>query len=100
MHLRCYAEGRKGQWEAVCLDFDLAVQGETFEEVHAELVQAIRGYLEYVQTLPERERAQFMRRRAPLAMRVKFLLFAVFSLFNHWWDRGPDRAEFTIACPA
>ena len=32
--LRCYAERHHGQWEAFCLDFDIAVQGSSFEEVY------------------------------------------------------------------
>ena len=31
--LRCYAEGRDGSWEAICLDLDIAVQGGSFEGV-------------------------------------------------------------------
>ncbi len=30
--LRCYAEGRNGEWEAICLDLDIAVQEKSFED--------------------------------------------------------------------
>ena len=44
--LRCYAEGRDGDWEAICLDLDIAVQGSSFEEVFRSLQEAISLYLE------------------------------------------------------
>lgn len=72
MIIRCYAVGREGDWEAVCLDFCLAVQGESFEEVRARLNESIEGYLEYVETLPEAEQRAFLRRRAPLSQRLEF----------------------------
>jgi hypothetical protein len=36
--LRCYAEREAPElWVAICLDFDLAAQGETFEDARARL---------------------------------------------------------------
>ncbi|WP_256445687.1 hypothetical protein [Skermanella sp. TT6] len=37
----CIAEGRDGEWEAFCLDLDLAVAGTSFEEVYRDLNKAI-----------------------------------------------------------
>jgi len=65
-YLRCYAEGRPGEWEAFCLDFDLAVQGESLPEVIESLDTAISLYLERVGELPAAEKSRFLRRRAPL----------------------------------
>ncbi len=102
MHvLRCYAEGRPGAWEAVCLDFDLAVQGESLEDVLGSLKKAIGMYLETVHELPEEERKRFLNRRAPLSLRLKFLWHVVRSVLAN--KDGPDRkarAEFLIPCPA
>ena len=44
--LTCYATGDSGGWEAICVDFDIAVQGKSFEEVFQELKVAIREYVE------------------------------------------------------
>jgi predicted RNase H-like HicB family nuclease len=49
--LHCYAEGRNGDWEAICLDLDIAVQGGSFEEVFGSLREAISLYLESVADL-------------------------------------------------
>ena len=70
----CYAEGGNGEWEALCLNFDLAVHGRSFEDVRQGLVEAIAVYLEYVQDLPVGERWQFLNRRAPLGHWVKYAL--------------------------
>ncbi|MCW0235312.1 MAG: hypothetical protein OJJ21_17060 [Ferrovibrio sp.] len=99
MILRCYAEGQPGQWEAVCLDFDLAVQGSDFREVIDSLQVAIREYLEIVHELPVEERAHLMERRSPLSMRLKFAWHVLRSI----WDGrngAKGRAEFTLPCPA
>ena len=45
---RCMAEGRDGDWYAIYVDLDIAVQGRSFPEVHDSLEQAIETYLERV----------------------------------------------------
>lgn len=85
--VRCYAEDEAGGWVAVCVDFDLAVQGDTFEEVYASLNQAIEDYLEDVAELPAEERARFFKRRAPLLERLRFLWVA---LRGGLWDATED----------
>lgn len=63
--IRCYAEGRRGHWEAYCLDFDLAVQGDNFRDVLDKLDNQIRLYVEGVMSLPPSERERLLNRRAP-----------------------------------
>ena len=96
----CYAEGRPGDWEAVCLDFDLAVQGGSFDEVYRELNESISMYLEYIRSLPEDERARFLGRRIPFALRLRFILALLVStlLKNSGNDR--DCAGFLLHCQA
>lgn len=77
-------KARPGNWEAVCLDFDLAVQGGSFDEVYRELNESISIYLEYVRSLPEGERARFLGRRIPFALRLRFILaLFVSTLFKN-----------------
>lgn len=97
--LRCYAEGRDDSWEAICLDLDIAVQGESFAEVLDSLNEAISLYLESVSELPEEERASLLNRPAPWSVRTRFLRFAVRSFFAHG-DDGPYRHQFTLPCAA
>ena len=51
--LRCHAEGRDGDWEAFCLDLDIAVPGRSFEDVFRALNEAIALHVEAVAALPE-----------------------------------------------
>ena len=51
--LSCYALGRQNSWEAICLDLDIAVQGDSFGDVSRKLREAISAYVEYVLKLPE-----------------------------------------------
>jgi hypothetical protein len=95
-YLRCCAEGRPGHWEAFCLDFDLAVQGESLPEVIESLSTAIALYLERVTELPAVERGRFLRRRAPFAG-FKFLWRALLiSLLRHSSRDGKTWAEFIV----
>jgi hypothetical protein len=70
--LRCYAERKHDKWQAFCVDFDLAVQGDTFDEVYASLDQAVHDYVQRVAALPEADRSRLLRRRAPFGSRVAF----------------------------
>lgn len=70
--VRGYAEERDGRWEAICLDYDLAVQGESLPEAIDLLEKAVADYHRYVESLPETERESFLRRRAPLWHWLRF----------------------------
>lgn len=72
--LHCYAEGRGQDWEAICLDYDIAVQGESFEDVATLLSEAIALYLDSLKDLPPADRERLLYRRAPLSLRLKFLI--------------------------
>ncbi len=98
----CYVEGGGTEWQAVCLNFDLAVQGRSVKEVQERLARAIQDYLEYVQTLPdESERERFLNRRVPLRTRIVFALRALVSALVV--PRGPggnQHLSYTVPCAA
>lgn len=97
--LQCYAHGRDGAWEAICVDLDLAVAGDTFEEVQNSLEIAIAEYLELVsQEAPEQQK-KLLNRRAPWFVRLslagKMLAFMIFG------GRSREaQASFPMPCPA
>jgi predicted RNase H-like HicB family nuclease len=97
--LHCYAEGRDGEWEAICLDLDIAVQGRSFEEVFASLQGAIALYLETVADLRPEDRRLLLHRSAPLSVRFKFLTHAVRGLFGDHDGRN-QRHQFTMPLSA
>ena len=94
---RCYAEGSRSGWEAICLDLDIAVQADNLEAVVDELNQAIRLYLESVADLPEAERAHLLERPVPLGLRLRFA-WAMISdaLLGH---EGRRRRHEGFTCP-
>lgn len=97
--LRCYAEGCNGEWEAICLDLDIAVQEKTFEAVFHALNEAIALHVEAVTALPETERAHLLDRPAPLSLRLRFLGYALRSLFTG--DDGDGyHHQFTVPSAA
>lgn len=65
--LYCYArqEG-PGLWVALCLNFDLAAQGETFDEAKARLDAMIDAYVEEALSGADQDHADaLLSRRAP-----------------------------------
>ena len=97
--LHCYAEGRDGDWEAICLDLDIAVQGSSFEEVFSSLQEVISLYLDSVTDLPPQDRPGLLHRPAPFAVRFKFLIQALRGLFERS-DGDRQRHQFTMPLAA
>jgi predicted RNase H-like HicB family nuclease len=97
--LHCYAEGRDGEWEAICLDLDIAVQGRSFEEVVTSLREAVSLYLETLADLEPKQRQSLLRRTAPLTVRLKFLVHAARALFSDHNDHS-ERHQFTMPLAA
>jgi|SRR6516164_115898 hypothetical protein len=96
--LRCYAVSREARsWEAICLDLDIAVQGDSFADVSRKLGEAIRSYVEYVVTLPEEDRERLMHRRAPWHIRFKFVSGTILTMLFHRPDGG-GRQSFGLPC--
>ena len=63
--LRCFAEGGSSGWEATCIDLDISVQGNSFEEVRAFLNDGIAMYFEHLMYYvsaksPAKERHDFV----------------------------------------
>lgn len=69
--LKCYVWGRRQVWEAICVDLDIAVSGDSAAEVEDALKVAVEGYLEAVAEMPPQDRQQLLHRRAPWHVRAK-----------------------------
>jgi hypothetical protein len=99
---RAYAEMRPdGRWEAVCLDFDIAVEGASLDEAVQQITKGVREYLDYVDKLPAEERRRFLRRRVPLSVRLSFAWRSLTTILlgRLAGDQRP-RADLTLSCPA
>lgn len=91
--LRCYAEREAPDlWVAICLDFDLAAQGETFEDARARLDAMIDDYVIDAWEGEDRPYADaLLHRRAPLRYWVKFWWFTAWRWLNHAHRDGKHR---------
>src|SRR5215204_7776206 len=70
----CFAHGREDQWEAICLDYDIAVAGRSFEEVRAILGEAIQTYIEDARRESKPSRSALLKRRSPWHVRLKHIV--------------------------
>ena len=68
------------QWIGFCTDLDIAVQGSDPEEAQEILRDAILAYVVTALELPSKEQVRFLRRRAPVNVRVELWL-------KHKWER-------------
>jgi predicted RNase H-like HicB family nuclease len=70
--LKCYAEQEEGVWVAVCLDFNLAAQADSYQEVKAKLESMISFYVREALTIDIAYADQLLSRRAPLSSWIKY----------------------------
>lgn len=74
----CFAHGRDGDWEAVCVDLDIAIQGSSFDEVRNLLNRAVSTYVADAEAESAEVRDSLLSRRAPwhvtAGMKLRFLL--------------------------
>jgi len=94
--LLCYAEGCEGRWEAFCLNFDIAVQGVSFESVRDKLTEAVQLYLATVNELPAADRKRLLARRAPISV----WLTPIYHLVKAALTRRDDRLRHEFTLPA
>jgi hypothetical protein len=97
--LLCFARGRANEWEAICLDFDLAVQGRSFDEVRDLLMESVTTYVEDVAKEDSRTADRLLNRRAPLHVRTHYLLGWILHVLGG--RHGSElQANFEIPCRA
>ena len=99
--LRCFAESVEGSWHAICVDLDIAAQGDSLNEVKQTLDSMVETYIEAAIGAPPDERIAMLSRKAPF--HVRFAYAANFFLSNLFANRnGHDKMSFIHhrACPA
>jgi hypothetical protein len=98
-NLLCFARGHEGSWEALCVDYDIAVQGASFDQVKADLEAAISDYVEAASSEDEATRIKLLARRAPWSVR---LIWTARILWSVWrlGANGDMSAAFPVACVA
>ena len=98
--LQCYAKGTDGDWEAICVDLDIAVDGHSMEDVRTRLYEAVKLHVESAFAEGDEAAYRLLNRRAP--MWVRFKLGASFLIHMLSGRRHDDdfRAGFDMPCPA
>jgi predicted RNase H-like HicB family nuclease len=80
--IKCYAKRQEGAWVAVCIDFCLATQGESFEEAKRKLEEQIYFYVD--EALQDKEYgSQLLCRRAPISSWVEYYFILLSNMINH-----------------
>lgn len=78
LFVRCFAEKRNGQWQAICLDFDLAAQGNSFEDAKHKLESQMYEYV--YDALAGEDQAyahQLLTRRAPYYLWLRYYWYSL-----------------------
>lgn len=99
-NLICYAQGRPGKWEAICVDLDIAVQGESVAEVQAALHAAISSYIEDAMKEPPEVARKLLSRRAPFWVRMRYAFDMARYGFRRHSRNGDGQAGFSVPCHA
>lgn len=79
LHVRCFAKVQDGQWVALCVDFSLAAQGDSFEDVKSKLDAQIVEYVNDALTVDRAYASQLLTRRAPLRYLVEYQLCRAYN---------------------
>ena len=82
--LRCYGYQTNGIWSALCLDFNIAVEADTPEQLKIKMHDMIESYVETVlDTDDNASVATLMMRKAPLKDWIIYYALCVVSGLKH-----------------
>ena len=98
--ITCFAHGNRDSWDAICIDFDIAVQGESFDEVRQLLGDAVATYVTSAMAEQPEDRDRLLNRRAPLRVRAKLAFGFLWHVLRHKNPGDDQSAGFSMPCPA
>ncbi len=88
--VRCLIEYRHGVWQGFSLEFGLAVQGDSADDVRKRLERVILSYISDALVGPDREHAdELLSRRATAVVYARYYWFRFRSWFD--LDNGSDK---------
>lgn len=74
--LRCYVYGHGSDWQAICIDFDIAVHGRTQQQVKDRLTASVNLFLRDLLDLPLEDQRHLLQRKSPWHTRTKLAWMA------------------------
>jgi len=101
--LQCFVRGRNNEWEAICVDLDISVQGRSMSETIDALKLAICDYVELALDEKASVSEALLNRRAPWWVRAKLRLSFILSALRAKGRNdsgGHMDASLSIPCPA
>ncbi len=98
--LVCVAHGHGQDWEAFCLDFDLAVQGQSLADVRDRLEDAIDDYVQAAMAETDPARTQLLSRRAPFLLRLRWALRFFIATVSGRSGSNDSTVGFPVTCHA
>lgn len=82
--IRCYMVKEDSQWIGVCIDFCLAVQADSIDEVKEKLIEQIKDHASdifHAWSSGNMEQARYLsERKAPVSQQIKY--FIIKSLYH------------------
>lgn len=108
--LRCFARSDERGWEAICVDLDIAVEADTFENVRTVLIEAVQAYIQTALKQEPDVCHQLLSRRSPFHVRAMWAIRLTIHLMapptqrraTHGRAERPVslQAGFDLPCPA
>jgi hypothetical protein len=98
--VRCYAHGTKGDWQGHCIDFDIAVQGTSLNEILELLGEAVSTYVDDLAAEDRETARRLLARRAPWHVRAKLALSSALHILRVGHDDHRLTANFDVPCHA
>jgi hypothetical protein len=95
----CYFEGQGDEWEAISVDYDIAVCGRSLDEVKRLLKSAILSYIEDAGKEEESERERLLNRRMPWTVHLGWK-WRIIRQELHLKRRSVVDGRFDLTCPA
>lgn len=103
-HLRCYARGYENEWEAICVDLDLVVEGTSLDDVKARLDSVIEAYVTDALNESPAQSRRLLSRRAPFSVRYGWAFAHIVSMLlgrrTKRNDSGHATAGYEVLCRA
>jgi hypothetical protein len=98
----CYFEGLGDEWEAISVDYDIAVCGHSLDEVKDLLKSAILTYIEDANKEEERARKHLLSRRMPKMRQLSWTLKIIANRIRRIPLKRGDaifEGRFEFSCP-
>src|SRR5262245_21087271 len=95
----CIVHGRGNEWEGLCLDLDLAVQGRSLTEVKDLLGEAISTYVQDAAHEVEPARSALLNRRAPFRVRAYWAARMAMAALRARQRDDDTPVGYPVPCP-